>query len=81
MDQITHADGWVEGSIVWIDRKTGEDGGELVELIYELGNDPDLLRQMNIASEQLYPGAKRGDSILVQPLTSSIRPARNAADN
>lgn len=78
MDKLMEIEGWIEGSIVWIDRKAGEDGHELVELIYELGDDPDLLRQMNIDSERLYPGAKRGDSILVQPQTSLVRPAQNA---
>jgi hypothetical protein len=78
MEQLV-ADGWVEASIVWIDRKVDEDGQEQVELIYEIGNDPDLLRQMNIAPEQLYPDAKRGDAILVQPLTSSVRPAQTVA--
>jgi hypothetical protein len=58
--------GWLKACVVWIDEKFGADG-PMKEVIYELQDDPDLLRQVTVPASALYAEAKRGDKILVQP--------------
>lgn len=49
----------VEATIVWIDRGRPEEG--LVEVIYEVDDDPDLLRQVVAREEDVDQSLKKGD--------------------
>lgn len=66
------SEGWLRASIVWIDEKPGANSGTIKEVIYELQDDPDMLRQVNLPAQALYVSAKRGDKILVQPESSQV---------
>jgi hypothetical protein len=80
----TGSEKWLEASVVWIDAKSDCGGREIREVIYEVRGDPDNLRQIDLPADALYQNAKRGDRVLIQPETSSIRrdvpqPVENAA--
>jgi hypothetical protein len=62
-------------SIVWIGSKREEDGTTIAEIIYERHDEPDLLREIRLPAEDLYPGAVRGDSVFVRQAAQSIRKA------
>lgn len=72
MNGADMSDAWLKASIVWIDEKPGPGGRPIKEVIYELHDDPDLLRQLDVPADALYSGAKRGDKILVKPLGALI---------
>lgn len=65
----------VLASIVWIASKRNSDGTALTEIIYELHDEPDLLRQMQLPESAVYAGAVRGDAVLVSEAARSIRKA------
>ncbi len=56
---------WMAASIIWIESKPDSTGAMAKEVIYEVHADPDIFRQIIIADDLLYSGAKRGDSVLV----------------
>jgi hypothetical protein len=72
MAPVGSTNGWLRASIVWIDEKPSAVGGPTKEVIYELRDDPDMLRQINLPAQALYASAKRGDKILVEPDRSLI---------
>jgi hypothetical protein len=65
--------GEVLASIVWISSKRDAQGRITKGIVYEPHDEPDLLRELELPEEQLYPGATRGDAVLVQPSAPSIR--------
>ena len=73
MSAVNDVDDWIEASIVWVDAKSDKAGRAFKEVIYEIAGDSDNLRQVNVRADALYPGAKRGDRVLIQPGSMSIR--------
>ena len=66
-------DQWLNGSILWIEQRRTGNGGQVCEVIYELEGEPDSLRQMEIAAGDLYAGARRGQSVAINPALKRIR--------
>jgi hypothetical protein len=64
---------WLDASILWIEQRDTE-SGRVCEVVYEVGSEPDMLRQIEVAENDLYLGAKRGDSVTINLLLKQIRP-------
>lgn len=72
MELPAESGGWEVASIVWIETK-GAVGQKTVEVIYELRDEPDVLRQFELREDDVYSGARRGDAILVRLSAPAIR--------
>lgn len=66
---------WKKAAIRWIENKQAADGTAVCELIYELDEEPDSLRQMEVPQAALYAGIRRGDAVLVDPGAKQVRAA------
>ena len=66
-------DEWKKASLQWIENKRNADGVGTCELIYELDEEPDSFRQIEVLKDDLYPEIRRGDSILVNLSDKKIR--------
>ena len=74
MNASNDVDEWIDASIVWVDAKSDKAGRAIKEVIYEITGDSDNLRQINVPAEALYPGARRGDRVLIKRGSASIKP-------
>jgi hypothetical protein len=63
---------WVDASILWIEQRQ-TNAGRICEVVYEVGSEADMLRQIEVAEADIYDGARRGDSIAINLSLKQIR--------
>jgi hypothetical protein len=63
---------WVDASILWIEQRQTE-AGRFCEIVYEVGSEPDMLRQIEVAEADIYAGARRGDPVAINLSLKQIR--------
>ena len=57
---------WSNGKIIWITPRPGPEGSTSWEVIYELEDDPENLKQILLPQAGLYPDAKKGDRMRIK---------------
>jgi hypothetical protein len=63
---------WVDASILWIEQRQ-TNAGRICEVVYEVGSEADMLRQIEVAEADIYDGARRGDPIAINLSLKQIR--------
>lgn len=63
---------WVNASIVWVEQRQTK-AGRICEIVYEVGSEPDMLRQIEVAEAGIYGGARRGDPVAINFSLKQIR--------
>jgi hypothetical protein len=69
---------WLDASILWVEQRDTK-SGRVCEVVYEVGSEPDMLRQIEVAEADLYAGARRGDTVAINLFLKQIRPRRVGA--
>lgn len=57
---------WSSAKIIWITLRAQQDGSTASEVIYELEEDEENLKQVLVGETAIYLGAKRGDKIRIR---------------
>jgi len=52
---------WEKAKVIWVSRTIGDK--EKIEVIFELDDDPDNLKQIEISEKQLQQELRKGDEI------------------
>lgn len=65
-------EGWKTGRLVWVERRPSPAGRDSFNVIYELDDEPDILREADLSEADLAPGVRRRDPILVDDRGASI---------
>lgn len=67
---------WHAAQLVWVTPKTNSDGARAYEVIYEMDEDPDNLKQGLVDGHDIYEDAKRHDRVhIMEGETLKIRRA------
>jgi hypothetical protein len=64
---------WKKAEIRWIEEKTSADGSLVCELIYELDEEPDSLRQVSIPKAAVAAEIRRGAAVMIDPAAGKVR--------
>lgn len=66
---------WKTGKIVWISEKIEKNRTKSYEVVYELDDDPDLLKEVLVDEAAIYENARKGDRIRIatEPTVRVVR--------
>lgn len=65
-------EGWKAGTLVWVERRPSPAGHDVFNVVYELDDEPDILREADLGEADFAPDARRRDPILVDDRGPSV---------